>query len=486
MQKFCLGFEVHQPYRLKREFVPFSDENPEDDMDRYFDPANREILIRVCEKCYGPATEMILDQLDEGFHCAFSLSGVLIEQLERWAPDVLDLFIQAVSHQNVEMLAQTYFHSISSLFWTMDEFAAQVKMHRDLVRDIFGCNPAFFENTEFLFDNRIAGTVKSLGFSGCFTEGVDTILKWRTPNYVYACQGLPVIMRNFKLSDDIAFRFTCRDWEAFPLTADKYACWVSRSPGDFVQVFIDYETIGEHYWADTGIFEFFRHLGQEMRNAGVEMVNPSDLLEYPVRDEFSIPLPISWADAEKDSSAWVENRKQKNAFRSIQRAQTFCCNTHTWRSLQISDHFYYMSCKNGSCGEVHQYFSHQEEHHAFITYMDVLADYQVRCIDTSDQKEFLRPLRSVSIDDAFYFSSPVGYTGHVAFDLDQLVEMLQIVPNDSIEYHLDKGDIQTWCRSVIGDEPLAAGVGEAKNRQELITAADDRRKQLWNVLQEKT
>lgn len=451
-------------------------------MERYFDDANKEILLRVCDKCYGPATSIILDQLDDGFCCAFSISGVLIEQMEKWAPDILDLFKQAAQHRNVEMIGQTYFHSIASLFWTMEEFCDQVNLHRSLLKDVFGVTPAIFENTEFILDNRIAVTVKDLGYKACFTEGVDTILEWRSPNYMYQCVGLPVIMRNFKLSDDIAFRFTCRDWEAWPLTADRYADWVSKSPGDFVPVFIDYETIGEHYWVESGIHEFFRYMGPEMRKSDVLMVKPSDLLSFPVREEFSIPLPISWADAEKDGTAWIENRKQKNASRAVQRAKTFCEDKHTWRCLQISDHFYYMSCKHGSCGEVHTYFSHQPEHEAFITYMDILADFEERSIATMEKKEFLYPLRSLPIDDAFYFSSPVGYTGHVAFDMDQFAEMLQIAPSDSIDYHHQKGDFANWCRHVIKDEPLAEAIEKATNHQELILAADTRRHELWIAL----
>jgi len=481
-QRFCIGFEVHQPFRLKKGFKPDFMGGTDDPMERYFDNANKEILLRVCNKCYEPATTIILDQLDDGFCCAFSLSGVLIEQLEKWAPNVLELFTQAARHKNVEMIGQTYFHSISSLFWTMDEFCNQVSLHRTLLEDIFGVTPQIFENTEFLFDNRIAATVRDLGYKGCFTEGVDHILGWRSPNYLYQCSGLPVIMRNFKLSDDIAFRFTCRDWDAWPLTADRYAHWISATPGDFVPVFIDYETLGEHYWVESGIFEFLRYLGAEMRRSDVQMVKPSDLLRFPVREEFSIPAPISWADAEKDGTAWIENRKQKNAFRAVQRAESFCTDKHTWRCLQISDHFYYMSCKHGSCGEVHTYFSHQPEHEAFITYMDVLADFVGRSIPKMDKKEYLYPLRSVSIDEAFYFSSPFGYTGHVAFDIDQFAEMLQYAPSDSIDFHHKRGDFAKWCRDVIKDEPLAQALEKARNRQELILAADTRRYELWTAL----
>lgn len=481
-QHFFLGFEVHQPYRLKKIFLPGKTGGPDDPMERYFDSANKEILLRVCNKCYYPATSIILDQLDDDFSCAFSISGVLIEQLERWAPDVLDLLVQAAGHRNVEMIGQTYFHSVASLFWTMDEFCNQVNLHRELMKDIFHVEPAIFENTEFILDNRIAATIHDLGYKACLTEGVDHILKWRSPNYLYQCAGLPVIMRNFKLSDDIAFRFTRRDWNEWPLTAERYANWISKTPGDFVPVFIDYETLGEHYWVESGILEFLRHLGPEMKKSDVAMVKPSEILTCKVQDEFSIPHPISWADAEKDGTAWIENRKQRNAFRAVQRAESFCEDRYTWRCLQISDHFYYMSNKFGSCGEVHSYFSHQPEHDAFITYMDVLADFEERSLINMEKKQYLYPLRSLPADDAFYFSSLVGSTGHVAFDLDQFAEMLQIVPSDSIDFHLRRGDFAFWCRNIIGDESLAAAIEQAKNHQELILAIDTRKHELWTAV----
>lgn len=482
MTRFCLGFELHQPYRLNKTFTPGPGSGVEDHCDRYFDPVNKELLLRICEKCYHPATSIILDELDNGFACAFSMSGVLIEQMEKWAPDTLDLFVQAAKHPNVEMICQTYYHSLSGLFWEMDEFRHQVAMHRQLLRDVFGVTPRVFENTEFILDNRIAKTVREMGFAACFTEGVDHILKWRSPNYLYKCQDLPVIMRNFKLSDDIAFRFTCRDWEAWPLTADKYAHWVSNTPGDFIPVFIDYETLGEHYWADTGILEFLRHLGPEMKRSGVEMVNPSDITSCPVREEFSIPIPISWADAEKDATAWIENRKQKNAMRAVQRAQSFLCDEQIWRYLQISDHFYYMSCKHGSCGEVHSYFSHQPEHQAFTSYMDIIADYEEQCIRSDPTKSRMFPLRTVNVTNAFYFSSPVGLTGHVAFDVDQFTEMLSLVPSDSIDFHQSQGHFAAWARDTIGDARLAEALESAHGRQELIQAADRRRGELWAAL----
>jgi len=467
-QQFFIGFEVHQPYRLKKEFTPRSSEISEDNQKRYFDSANKEILLRVCNRCYEPVTSIILDQLDDGFSCAFSLSGILIEQLEKWAPDVLDLFVQIATHSNIELLGESYFHSLSGLFRTMDEFEIQVILHRDLMKDLFRVEPEIFVNSGLLFDNRIAKTVHDLGFRAAITEGSEQTLEWRSPHYLYQCASLPVIMRDAGLSDDISLRFSCQDWSEWPLTASRYAEWVSGSPGDFIPVFFDYETFGEHLSPDTGILEFLRHLGPEFRKKDVQMVKPSDLLSSPVREEFSIPYPISWADEEKDSSAWIDCRRQKNAFTAVQEAELFCTDYHTWRSLQTSDHFSAMSCKHGSCVNGHSDVGLQPQYQAFVTYMDIIADFEERSLKKIEKKKILYPLRSLPVEDAFNFSSPIGLTGHVAFSLVQLADLVPVVPSESIDFHLKNGDFSTWCTDKLRVPDLSASINRVHSRHDLI------------------
>ncbi len=228
MTRLCIGFEVHQPYRLNPNITRHGPENES----AYFSPANKEILERVADKCYVPATEIILESLDEGFKCAFSLSGTVIEQLERWRPDALGLFEQVAGHRNAELLAQTYYHSVASLFDGPEEFEEQVRLHKQLLKSVFGVGPVVMENTEFIFNNSIAKSAKRLGFKAIFTEGVERVLEWRSPHYVYSCNGIALLLRNYHLSDDIAFRFNNREWDQYPLTADKFASWVAGSSGD--------------------------------------------------------------------------------------------------------------------------------------------------------------------------------------------------------------------------------------------------------------
>ncbi len=482
MPQFCMGFEVHQPFRLNRMLDPAPKAGRKDLIPYYFDnQANREILLRIAEKCYDPATRLILGKLDEGFSCSFSFSGTLIEQLDRWSPDTLALFEQVARHKNAELIAQTYYHSIASCFTDKMEFRDQVLMHARLMEDRFHRSPAVFENTEFTFNNEIAAEVKDMGFSGAFTEGVSRILGWRSPNFLYRCGGLPILLRNTALSDDIAFRFGNRSWDKFPLTADRYAEWVAGSPGDVVTVFLDYETFGEHFWKETGIFEFMRSLPGELAARDVSAVLPSVVIAgHSPADELSIRDTISWADLEKDTSAWMGNERQLTAFHAVQAAREFADNMPLWRYLLTSDHFYYMASKYGTCGEVHSYFSPHSAEDAFTSYMQVLADYESRTLRVRKKGKPARALRTVRPEEAFHFSSPAGYIGQTAFSLDQLCDLLPVVPADSIAFHQGQGDISRWIRSVLGDEILAEDLRNVRERHEMIQVARRRQEELWN------
>ncbi|MGA2919209.1 glycoside hydrolase family 57 protein [Methanoregula sp.] len=483
MPQICMGFEVHQPYRLNRLFSPAPKLKKKDLFDQYFDGLNKEILLRVAEKCYNPATKIILEKLDEGFACSFSLSGTLIEQLEKWSPDTLSLFEAVARHRNTELIGQTYYHSIASCFSDKSEFREQVRMHSDLMFDHFRVRPTIFENTEFTFNNEVAATVKDMDFAGIFTEGVDRILGWRSPNYVYQCQGIPVMLRNTTLSDDIAFRFTNRTWDMYPLTADTYAQWIASSPGDVINIFLDYETFGEHCWQETGIFDFLRSLPGELAQRGVEPVLPSQVVarNMPV-GEIDVQETISWADLEKDTSAWMGNERQQTAFHAIQAAKTYAIDKPIWRYLQTSDHFYYMASKYGTCGEVHTYFSHHDAEDAFKTYMRVLADFESRNVRVMKNRKSAKTLRTLPPELAFHFAGPSGFIGHAAYNLDQFEEQLYVVPMDSIAYHQEREDFYHWINDVLEDQKLAESIRGIGERHELIAAVKERRELLWSHL----
>jgi alpha-amylase len=483
MPDVCMGFEVHQPYRLNRFFAPNSKITSKNLDELYFDTMNREVLERVADKCYVPATKIILEKLDEGFHCSFSLSGTLVEQLEKWRPDALSLFSQVACHKNAEILAQTYYHSIASCFADKSEFEEQVRMHVDLMHDLFGTRPTVFENTEFTFNNEIAAHIRSMGFSGIFTEGVDRILGWRSPHHVYSCRDIPVLLRDIPLSDDIAFRFANTSWDKFPLTADTYAGWLAASAGEVITLFLDYETFGEHFWQETGIFNFLRYLPEEMAKKGISTVLPSDVIDrHPPVGTIEVTETISWADIEKDTSAWMGNDRQQTALSAVQKAQAFASDKKIWRYLQTSDHFYYMASKFGTCGEVHVYFSHQEIEDAFCTYMRILSDFEKRNIRNMKNRKAAKTLMTVPPEHAFHFACPTGYIGYSAYNLDQFLDLLAVVPQDSITFHLQHGHFAHWFRFVLDDKNLADSMHDQLRRQELEQIVRERKELLWSHL----
>jgi len=479
----CFGFEVHQPFRLNRHFAPDPKVKKTDLPALYFDELNKEVLERVSEKCYIPATLNILEKLDEGFRCAFSFSGTLIEQIEKWQKDVLSLFDAVARHKNTELLGQTYYHSISGCFGDKSEFIEQAKLHNDLMYDLFKNRPTVFENTEFTFNNQIATLVKEMGYAGIFTEGVDRILDWRSPHHIYTCYDLPVLLRDIQLSDDIAFRFANRGWDKYPLTADIYAGWLSGTAGDVTNIFLDYETFGEHFWEETGIFGFLSHLPGELMDRGVKTILPSDVLKkYPPVGTIDVHDTISWADIEKDASAWMGNERQHTAYSAVQKAAAYAKDKKIWRYLQTSDHFYYMASKYGTCGEVHNYFSHHAAEDAFRTYMAILADFEMRNIKGMKNTGSAKTLRTLSPDEAFHFTSPSGYIGYAAYSLDQFCDLLRIVPGDSIIYHQTRGDFANWIENTLEDEKLAEDVRNCPDRQDLLTLINERRAVLWSHL----
>ncbi|MGL4907780.1 MAG: glycoside hydrolase family 57 protein [Bacteroidales bacterium] len=394
----CLYFQVHQPLRLRR--YRFFDIGKEHD---YYDEfSNRSIARKVAERCYLPANKLMLDlinQYGKSFQISYSISGVAIEQFERYAPDVLDSFKALAQTGCVEFLGETHAHSLAVLS-NVEEFKAQVQKHSALIKKHFGMQPTVFRNTELIYSNRIGEEVAGMGFTAMLAEGAKHLLGWKSPNYLYANAIKPklkVLLRNFRLSDDIAFRFSDQNWSEFPLTTDKYIVWLNvvEQKEELVNIFMDYETIGEHQCASSGIFDFFRYLPQKvMAHTDFEFLTPSGLLKkhQPVA-LINVLSPISWADEERDLTAWLGNELQNEAFNKMYALADSVLASYNealiadWRNLQTSDHFYYMSTKWFSDGEVHKYFNpYDTPYDAFINYMNVISDFSLR-LDSLPKKE---------------------------------------------------------------------------------------------------
>lgn len=404
----CFYFQVHQPYRLKDLRIT---DIGHLHSGAYFDTEkNRSIFRKVAEKCYLPANATLLAQLkaNPDFRVSFSLSGVFLDQCREYGPDVLASFKALADTGQVEFLSETYYHSLSVLF-SLEEFCEQVEKHSAMIRKCFGVKPTVFRNTELVYSNEIAEVVRLLGFKAILAEGADRILGGRTPNVVYtpptftlphqwrrivarhAIHSVPVkkiktLLKNYQLSDDIAFRFGNAHRSNTPLLADTFADWVKASHGDTVNLFMDYETFGEHQWADTGIFDFLASLPRAFNDRGIATLTPSASAVRYGRGKLSVldaHAPVSWADTERDLSAWRGNHLQEAALAGIYALESLVKKLKNpalldvWRKLQTSDHFYYLCTKYWSDGDVHKYFSpYESPYEAFRRYSHALEDFR--------------------------------------------------------------------------------------------------------------
>lgn len=386
-----LYFQVHQPTRLR--LYRFFDIGK--DSHYYDDFANRTILKRVAQKCYLPMNALLLDLVKKykgDFRLAFSISGSALEQFERYAPEVIDSFRKLADTGNVEFLCETYYHSLASLASPV-EFKHQVLKHKDAIEHYFGVSPKAFRNTELIYSNSIGEQVYNMGFKTLLTEGAKHIMGWRSPDFVYSCETKPelrLLLRDYSLSDDIAFRFSDRGWKEWPLTGEKYLEWMKaavKDGGDVINLFMDYETFGEHQSSNSGIFEFMRYLPEVVIKDGTfEFATPSEsaAAHKPVAD-LDVPEPISWADEERDVTAWLGNELQQDAYNKLYgliEKLSIVDDPQLWEDfghLQESDHLYYMCTKFFSDGEVHKYFNpYENPYEAFINYMNVLSDFNLR------------------------------------------------------------------------------------------------------------
>ena len=389
MASVCFYFQVHQPSRLRRYSIFDTESN-------YFDDyKNAQICRKVAHKCYLPANRLMLKLIDryEGrFRISYSITGTVLEQLEAYAPEVLSTFQALAQTGCVEFLCESYYHSLAFLY-SKAEFAQQVRMHQQRTEELFGQKPEVFRNTELIYNNDLAHFVKEMGFKAVLCEGADHVLGYRSPNFVYqpaGIKGVKMLLKNYRLSDDIAFRFSNQDWPEWPLTAPKFANWVSdvNGNGNVVNLFMDYETMGEHQWEDTGIFDFLEHLPEEvLRHPDNDFRTPSEVArEYEPVGELDVPYMVSWADIERDLSAWLGNAMQSNALHALYQIEKQVKETEdpdiisAWRKLQTSDHFYYMCTKWFADGDVHKYFNpYDSPYDSYINFMNVLDNLSSRC-----------------------------------------------------------------------------------------------------------
>ena len=410
----CFYFQVHQPLRLSQHNFF----NKKDSL-TYFRgdaPHTNEFFVKkVGQKSYHPTNNLLLDLLasHKEFKCSFSISGIALEQFEKYDPTLIESFQKLVKTRRVELLSETYYHSLSWIY-SKQEFAEQIMLHRKKIYKLFKKRPQIFRNTELIYNNELANFIRKLGFNGILAEGWDHYLKFKSPNFLYeapkfdlhpedekiikkykikdrANRHIALLLKNYKLSDDIAFRFSDKNWKEHPLSVEKFTDWVEQAPGETINLFMDYETFGEHQWEDSGIFQFLRLLPDELLKRNIGFRTPSETInELEIKDYIDMHNLVSWADIERDLSAWLGNKMQRHAADQIYKYEHLVKSVvanltnnlrkkkllSTWRKLQTSDHFYYMSTKYWNDGDIHKYFSpYESPYDAYINYMNVVGDF---------------------------------------------------------------------------------------------------------------
>jgi alpha-amylase len=471
-------FELHQPIRLKPYSALYLSERISRNIDAMYDwQLNEEVFKRATSKCYRPALKILWESIKScDFKFSLSMSGVWMEQALKYSPDLIDLLRKVVDSGAVELVAQTYYHSISPLLWSLDELREQVEESRRTLWEVFGFRTRTAEATEFIYNNDIGRLFWDMGFKASVTEGVERVLAWRSPNYVYSAYGcdLRLLLRNYRLSDDVAFRFSNSLWDQYPLTADKYASWMAMSPGDLVFVAMDFETFGEHYMPESGILDFLRWLPRELRARGMESMTISEAIEkYRPVDVYDVPPwnTISWADLEKDLSPWKGSDLQLKAIELYEELGMYAKAVggeylRHWRNMGVSDNFYYMSSKGGPSGEVHLYFSpFKKPLEAYTNYVfSLLALYE------EVLKEYLRGVWRY----AWKVRTPPKYAFkfvwngrevYRAHSLAEVLEALKSLNEEVSAIHLVSGHLQKWIREVLLWSDFADSMREAAEKE---------------------
>lgn len=395
MRSIVLYLHMHQPWRLKHYSIFSVDHDHEywTEKDWYAGTNNERIFKKVAEKSYRPMLAVLEKCIDTyaGFKFSLSITGTWLDQAEKWEPELIDTLKRLVKSGRVEIVAETYYHSLA-FFYDREEFEAQVKAHQDRIHKLFGVRSQVYRNTELSYNNELARWADEYGFKGILAEGWDKILEWRSPNFVYrpeGCKNVKLLMKNYRLSDDVAFRFSDKHWKEWPLTVDKYIQWLETDTlrGPLINLFMDFETFGENIWEDTGIFKFFEHLvyrwDRDKDNNFLTVSEACDSAEPTA--EISMPWTVTWADTERDLSAWLGNSMQHEAMKAVYNIKNEVLASgdpkiiEDWRRLQTSDHPYYMCTKYFNDGDVHAYFSpYDSPYDAFLYYMNALRDMRGR------------------------------------------------------------------------------------------------------------
>ncbi|NLB01716.1 MAG: alpha-amylase [Methanomicrobiales archaeon] len=469
----CLGFDIHYPCYLNPGFQPDLVKGKRNPESSYFNPNMKGDLGRVIDRSFRPATEILLDLLDGGFRCALSISGVMVEHLELWYPETLELISRAATHQNTEVLATTYYHSVAGQFSDLTEFMDEFTLHRDLMKEHFATVPTTFAHTDHPITPATAGALADAGIKAVIIDGSGHPAPENDPNHIYTYHGLPVLVTHCDLADDIAVRFPRREWDRWPLMADQYAKWLAASPGDCITLFLDYRIFGDVIDPATGILEFLRALPSALAAEGITAVHPSEAARLTPHAE------IGKAAAPPGQQRTI---LQQSALEALEQAGGLVTDPEIWRCLLDTDHLRRMAMRSPSCGRPLHIVSHQATYDHFASFMRILSYAEERSAAGTRSRKSALALRCVPPEKAFSFSSHERPTGYAAHSLQELADMLEFVPDDVIRYHVERDDFSRWVDQVIGDKELAGKIRGVSGRIRLQSTIQKRIGKLWKRL----
>ena len=473
----CIGLGIHYPYYINTGFSPGTTANPD-----YFSPVQREYFHDYLETALLPAVTCALEWLDTGNRCSFSISGLVLEQLREDDTGACELLVQAMQHRCSEILGQTYYHSVSGLFSDKSEFISQVTRHTALMEQVSGKKPKVFENTEFVFSSDLADIIRKLGFSALYSEGYDHLVSDIPPNALYSCRGLFVMLRNCRLSEDIAYRFFDQNWDRYPLTAETFATWVAATPGDCIHLFIDARTFSGPVQGSTGFREFFCQLPDAFSNNDVVPALPSESLQGPSRGDLQLEdLGLCSPDG-TCSLTGIQNILQQSAFWCLEDGQHLIIDGEPWRKLQTTDHFIRMALRSGSCGRFVSSCTSQETWEYFSAYLRILGHLESAGTRLHRSRMAARALRCLPPEHAFHFSTEYHYTGYSAHSLTEFARLLEFVPDTVFLFHQNRGDFSQWITGMLGDTTLARRLEQCTGSAEAREIVEERVRELCRRL----
>jgi alpha-amylase len=469
-RSLCMGLGIHFPYFVDTGFQAKTGRRE----DACFSRSQKADFSGYLHRALLPALECAFEWLDSGDALTFSASGLAIEQLLEDETDGMDLLVQAMSHRCADVLGQTYYHSVAGLFSEKDEFIYQAGRHAERVEALTGKRPEIFQHTEYVFDSNLADIIRDLGFSALYSEGYDHILSGPNPNYVYSCRELPVLLRNCRLSDDIAHRFHDHTWDQYPLSSEKFAGWIAKTPGKCVHIFLDATVFAGNGRAAGSFREFFCDLPYAFRQQHIMTILPGSVIGDPPEREIRLEDLGRCSPDGTCALTGIRNMLQQSAYWCLEDSTVLVTEKEPWRRLQSTDHFTRMAITSGSCGRLTSRSTSQEAYTYFSAYMRVLAHCEAVSSPQHRSRLAAKALRCLPPEKAFHFHSAFRYIGYSAYSLKEFSRLLEFIPDDVFRFHQERDDFSRWITEVLGDAKLAARIKQCTGSAEAAEVVGER------------